>query len=229
MTDMNGTSLHDEIVNRIREMIFEGEFVGGQRVPEKQLCEQFSVSRTPLREALKVLASEGLLVLLPNRGARIARLTAEDLDEIFPIMGMLEGLAGEIACTRITDDEIDEIRALHYQMAAHHKRRELNEYFKINQAIHMKIIEATNNKTLEAVYLSLTGRIRLARYRANFSFHRWDQAVREHEEILDALARRDGPALAEILRTHLQNTCQSVKAALGKDADRDGGDTVNAA
>ena len=226
---MDQASLHDEIVSRIRDMIFAGEFVGGQRVPEKQLCGQLSVSRTPLREALKVLASEGLLVLLPNRGARIAQMTAEDLDEIFPIMGMLESLAGEIACTRITDDGIDEIRALHYQMAAHHKRRELNEYFKLNQAIHSKIIEATNNKTLVAVYLSLAGRIRLARYRANFSYDRWDQAVAEHEQILDALSRRDGPALAQILRTPLENTCQTAKAALDKSVDRDDSKNINAA
>jgi len=210
-------SLHNEIVSRIRDMIFEGEFVGGQRVPEKKLCEQLSVSRTPLREALKVLASEGLLVLLPNRGARIAQITAENLDEIFPIMGTLESLAGEIACGRITDDEIDEIRALHFQMTAHHKRRELNKYFMANQAIHMKILEATNNKMLVATYLSLAGRIRLARFRANFSQDRWDQAVVEHEEILDALSRRDASALAQILRTHLENTCQTVKAALDKE------------
>ncbi len=215
---MTRASLHDEIVSRIRGMIFAGEFVGGQRVPEKQLCEQLSVSRTPLREALKVLASEGLLVLLPNRGARIAQITVENLDEIFPIMGTLESLAGEIACSRITDDKIDEIRALHFQMLAHHKRRALNEYFKVNQAIHLKILEATNNKALVATYLSLAGRIRLARFRANFSQDRWDQAVAEHEEILDALSRRDASALAQILRTHLENTCQTVKTALGKEA-----------
>ncbi|MDA0304903.1 MAG: GntR family transcriptional regulator [Proteobacteria bacterium] len=215
---MTQASLHDEIVSQIRNMIFAGEFVGGQRVPEKQLCEQLSVSRTPLREAIKVLASEGLLVLLPNRGARIAQITAENLDEIFPIMGALESLAGEIACSRITDDEIDEIRALHFQMTAHHKRRELNEYFKVNQAIHMKILEATNNKTLVTAYLSLAGRIRLARYRANFAQDRWDQAVAEHEKILDSLSKRDASALAQILRTHLENTCQTVKTALGKEA-----------
>jgi len=215
---MTQASLHDEIVNQVRDMIFAGEFVGGQRVPEKQLCEQLSVSRTPLREALKVLASEGLLVLLPNRGARIAQITPEDLDEIFPIMGALESLAGEIASGRITDDEIDEIRALHFQMSAHHKRRELNEYFKVNQAIHMKILEATNNKTLVTTYLSLAGRIRLARYRANFAQDRWDQAVVEHEKILDVLSKRDASALAQILRTHLENTCQTVKTALGKEA-----------
>jgi len=207
--------LHDGVVAAIRAMIFDGELIGGQRVPEKQLCEKLSISRTPLREALKVLASEGLLVLLPNRGARVSRLTAEDVDEMFPVMGALEGLAGEIACQRISDDDIDEIRALHYQMAAHHKRKELSEYFALNQQIHGKIMAATGNATLGGIYASLAGRIRMARYRANFSQSRWDQAMAEHEEILEALSQRDGAGLTRILRTHLENTCETVKAVIG--------------
>ncbi len=207
--------LHDGVVSSIRDIIFNGELIGGQRVPEKLLCEKLSISRTPLREALKVLASEGLLVLLPNRGARVARLTTAEVDEMFPVMGALEGLAGEIACRRISDDEIDEIRALHYQMAAHHKRGELGEYFAANQQIHGKIMAATGNATLGGLYASLAGRIRMARYRANFSQTRWDQAMAEHEEILAALAERDGPRLTRILTIHLENTCETVKAVIG--------------
>ncbi|MBT3307663.1 MAG: GntR family transcriptional regulator, partial [Alphaproteobacteria bacterium] len=94
-------SLHDGVVDAVRTMIFDGELIGGQRVPEKLICETLSISRTPLREALKVLASEGLLVLLPNRGARISRLTTADVDDMFPVMGALEALAGELACEKI--------------------------------------------------------------------------------------------------------------------------------
>ena len=213
-TPLSTPSLHDEIVGRIRDMIFAGEFIGGQRVPEKLLCQQLSVSRTPLREALKVLAAEGFLTLLPNRGARVARMTADDVDEMFPVMGVLEGLAGEIACNRITDDQIDEIRALHYQMAAHHKRKELAPYFKLNQQIHGKIFAATGNGTLGSIYDSLTGRIHLARYRANFSYERWDQAMAEHKEILEALSDRDGPRLESVLKRHLENTCETVKEVI---------------
>ena len=207
--------LHDGVVSAIRDMILNGELIGGQRVPEKLLCEKLSISRTPLREALKVLASEGILVLLPNRGARVARLTAAKVDEIFPVMGALEGLAGEIACKKISDDEIDEIRALHYQMAAHHKRGELGEYFAANQQIHGKIMAATGNATLVGLYASLAGRILMARYRANFSQTRWDQAMVEHEEILAALSERNGPRLTSILQTNLENTCETVKVILG--------------
>lgn len=207
-------SLHQEASARIREMIFEGELAAGERVPEKTLCQRLAISRTPLREALKVLASEGLVELLPNRGARIATLTVEAVDEMFPVMGALEAVAGELACQRITDVDIDEVRTLHYQMAVHHKRAELKEYFALNQRIHGKILEAAGNPTLGTIYGALRGRIRMARYMANLSRERWNQAMAEHEQILEALARRDGPGLAAVLRTHLKNTCETVKAVI---------------
>ena len=207
-------SLHDELVARLRDLIVEGELVPGSRVPEKSLCERFGVSRTPLREALKVLGSEGLLELLPNRGATVARLTVADLDEMFPVMGALEALAGELACTQITDEEIAEVRALHYQMVLHHTRGELSEYFALNQRIHERILDAARNPTLVRMYRGLAGRVRRARYVANMSKVRWDQAVEEHGEILDALSARDGPRLAEILKKHLHNKCETVKDSL---------------
>jgi DNA-binding GntR family transcriptional regulator len=207
-------SLHQEVVGRIREMIFEGALAAGERVPEKALCQRLAVSRTPLREALKVLASEGLVDLLPNRGARIATLTVEAVDEMFPVMGALEAVAGELACARITDVEIDEVRALHYQMAIHHKKAELKEYFALNQRIHGKILDAAGNPTLGAIYGALRGRIRMARYLANLSRERWNQAMAEHEQILEALAKRDGGNLSKVLRQHLRNTCETVKEVI---------------
>ena len=116
--------MHEEIADRLRGLIFAGELKPEARVQEKDLCVRFETSRTPLREALKVLASEGLITLLPNRGARITRLTSEDAEELFSVMGALEALSGELACASITDTEILEIKAMHYQMALHHSRRE---------------------------------------------------------------------------------------------------------
>lgn len=207
-------SLHDEVVGRLRDMIVEGELAPGSRVPERALCEQLGVSRTPLREALKVLASEGLLALLPNRGAVVSRLTQADLDELFPVMGALEALAGELACARITDEEIAEIRALHYQMVLHYTRQERSPYFQLNQSIHERIMAAACNETLTRMYRSLAGRVRRARYVANMSKTRWEQAVAEHDAILDALGQRDGPRLARILKLHLQNKYETVKDSL---------------
>ena len=97
--------LYGEAVASLRKMIIEGEYPTGERLPEKTLCEQFGISRTPLREAMRVLATEGLVILTPNRGAKVSEVTVRDVDEMFPIMGMLEALAGELACKNITEDQ----------------------------------------------------------------------------------------------------------------------------
>src|SRR5437867_7965481 len=109
-------SLHNELVERLRDMIGTGALTSGEKIQEMALCRRFGVSRTPLREALKVLASEGIVTLQPHRGATVASLSAPELEEVFPVMGALESLAGEIACRRITDQEIAEIAALHRTM-----------------------------------------------------------------------------------------------------------------
>jgi DNA-binding GntR family transcriptional regulator len=207
-------TLHDEMTDRLRLLIVEGELAPGAKVPERALCERFGVSRTPLREALKVLANEGLVDLLPNRGAQVSRLTLAALEEAFPVMGALEALAGELAAANITDAEIAAIRQHHQMMLAHYRGGNRKAYFAANQAIHEAILEAARNPTLIALYRGLAGRVRRARYMANMSPRRWAQAVEEHEEILEALGARDGRRLGKILKKHLANKFETVKDAL---------------
>ena len=204
-------SLHDELTERLRTLITRGDLAPGEKVPENDLCKQFGVSRTPLREALKVLASEGIVTLRPNRGAMVSALTTEELEEVFPVMGALEALSGEIACKRITDREIQTIRKLHEAMVQHWKNGELQPYFRLNQRIHEAILEATRNDTLKSIYRGLSGRILSARYIANMSPARWAKAVEEHEAILKALDARDGAKLSKILKAHLANKLATVK------------------
>src|SRR5215831_18230844 len=200
-------SLHDEILARLRDYVVEGNLAEGGRVPERQLCEMFGISRTPMREALKVLASEGLIDLLPNRGARVRQLSHRDLEELFEVMGGLESLAGRLACERITDDEIAEIERLHYEMYGYYLHRDMHNYFQVNQLIHERIVAASRNETLRATYANFAGRIRRVRYSANFARkrQRWAEAMREHEAILDALRRRSASELSDILFHHLRN------------------------
>ncbi len=214
-------TLHDELLARLRQLIIDGGLTPGQKVPEKELCDRFGVSRTPLREALKVLASEGLVTLTPNRGARVSALTLADLEETFPIMGALEALSGELACAHITDKELAQIKALHTRMVGHYERRALAPYFRTNQDIHERILEAARNPTLTALYRSLEGRVRQARYLANMSPDRWARAVAEHEQIITALEARDGARLARVLKAHLANKFETVKEAfaLGPDGE----------
>src|SRR5215471_4021353 len=200
-------SLHGEILARLRDYVVEGNIKDGARVPERQLCDMFGISRTPLREALKVLAAEGLIELLPNRGARVRQLSRRDLEELFEVMGGLESLAGRLACETITDEEIAEIERLHYQMYGYYLHRDMHNYFLINQQIHERIVAASRNETLRGAYANFAGRIRRVRYSANFARkrQRWAEAMREHEAILDALRRRAGSELSDILFHHLRN------------------------
>jgi DNA-binding GntR family transcriptional regulator len=206
------TSLHGEVLGRLRDYIVEGNLEDGARVPERQLCDMLGVSRTPLREALKVLAAEGLIDLLPNRGARVRRLTAQDIAELFDLMGGLEALAGRLACERITDDEVTMIERVHHQMYGSYLRRDLPGYFQCNQVIHQHIVAAARNDTLSTSYAVFANRIRRIRYAANLDRRRdrWSEAMREHEAILDALHRRAGAELSDLLFQHLRNKRRAV-------------------
>ena len=209
-------SLHGELVERLRDLITSGALAPGSKIQESTLCERFGVSRTPLREALKVLASEGIVTLLPNRGAVVSALTVAELEEVFPVMGALESLSGEIACRHITDAEIANIAAVHKAMVEYWRKGEMQSYFRLNQSIHEAILNATRNETLKSVYRGLAGRLLTARYVANMSEERWAQAVDEHEAILESLKARDGRRLARILKEHLATKLETVKSWLAK-------------
>jgi DNA-binding GntR family transcriptional regulator len=210
--------LHEEAVDRLRDLIVQGDLVPGQRLNERLLSEKLAISRTPLREAIKLLATEGLVELLPNRGAVVATMDTARLAETLQVMGALEGLAGELACRKSTPEQIAQIRGLHDEMLSMHARGDLAGYFRYNQAIHLKIVEASGNPVLANTYRQLNVNVRRARYMANLSKERWDAAVREHEEILRALAARDVTRLKRLLRDHLANKMASVLTGLEKAA-----------
>jgi len=202
------------VTNRLRDMIVEGTLPPGTRLNERILCEQLQVSRTPLREAFKTLAVEGLVEVLPNRGAMVAQMSEVDIKQAFEVMGAMEGLAGELACQRVTDEEVAEIRALHYEMLAAHARKDLPAYYRINHDIHDRINKAARNDVLTSMYLQLNARIQALRFRSNLNQNKWNEAVKEHSAMLDALERRDGAALRTVLQKHLPTKCEAVIANL---------------
>lgn len=208
--EIDRRALHAEVAERLRTMITEGALAPGVRLNERVLCEQLGVSRTPLREALKVLAAERLVELSPNRGASVVALSRSDLAQLFELMGALEGLAGQLAAQRRTDAELAEIRALHFEMLAAHARHDLPAYYELNRRIHFAISRCARNDALVETYDSLNTRIQSLRFRSNFNRDKWDQAVREHQRMLEALEARDGAALRELLEAHLRNKCTAV-------------------
>ena len=219
---MNGSaiprrSLHDELVERVRRQIVEGVLEPGEKISEKDLCAAYAVSRTPLREALKVLAREGLVVLTPHRGAHVSRLTISDIEEAFPVIGALEGLAGELACAQATDQEIEKISFIHKKMETAYRNKDRLRYFRFNKDIHEALAIAARNPTLNRMREMLDGRVRRARYYANISTGRWDQAMKEHEAILAALKARDGMRLGRILQDHLANKLATLRDVIEDD------------
>jgi DNA-binding GntR family transcriptional regulator len=208
--------LHEEAVDRLRDLIVRGELAPGTRLNERVLTARLGVSRTPLREAIKLLAAEGLVELLPNRGAVVAPIEPARIAETLAVMGALESLAGELACAEANDESVAEIRALHYEMLALHARGDLDGYFRHNQAIHLKIVEASGNAVLAQTYRQLNANVRRVRYMANLSPERWDAAVKEHEAILAALGARDAARLKRLLRDHLSAKLASVLEAIGR-------------
>lgn len=206
--------LHQEATDRLRDLIVQGSLAPGSRLNERMLTAQLGVSRTPLREAFKVLATEGLVELLPNRGAIVSAIDPVRVAETLAVMGALEALAGELACAHASDGQVNEIRSLHQEMLANHARGDLAGYFKFNQAIHLKIVKYSGNAVLTQTYRHLNANVRRARYMANLSQERWDAAVREHGEILEALARRDVPRIRVLLAEHLAHKLASVMGEL---------------
>ena len=219
LTFPNQRTLHADLLAGLRDVINKGDLAPGARVPERALCEKFGISRTPLREALKVLAAEGLVELRPNRGARVALLGDEHLTHLFEVIAALEAEGGRLACERITPDAVAEIQGMHYRMYAHFLRRELPEYFALNQDIHNAILAAAANPVLSATYNSLAGRITRARYMSNrMRPDRWQSAMDEHDAILAALTRRDGAALGPLLAQHLANKRDIIMEAMAAPA-----------
>ncbi len=210
--------LHEEVIDQLRDRIVQGELAPGVRLNERVLCEQLGISRTPLREAIKMLAAEGLVELLPNRGSIVTPLKAANIADTLAVMGALEAAAGELACTNASEAEISEIRALHFEMLAYHARNDLAGYFKCNQRIHDRIIEASGNPVLTNTYRQLNANVLRARYMANLSQERWDVAVREHDAILAALVARDAVWLKRLLAEHLAHKVVSVMGALAANA-----------
>ena len=201
---------------RLRDMILVDELPPGEIIPEMQLCEELGISRTPMREALKVLASENLVELVPGRGAVVVEPSTNDVMGMLYAIGAIEGVSAELTCKNITAKELSEINHLHEKMLTHHKSGERRTYFDLNQKIHQKIMSSSKNDFLIGLHENLNMRSRRLRYLSNSKPEWWDRAIHEHEQILDALSRRDAPVLGQLLRDHMIDSWRDLEVTLPK-------------
>ncbi|MGY3438847.1 MULTISPECIES: GntR family transcriptional regulator [unclassified Marinovum] len=204
-------TLHDQVANRIRDMIIEGYLEPGSRIDETRLIEQLEVSRTPFREALRTLAAEGLVIIRPSRGVLVRKLTRHDVFSMLEVLAHLEKLAGQLACDRAKDEDVTALLALHEKMLALYETRERLSYYKLNQDFHSQLCKLSGNETLQEMQRNIQARLKRIRFMGNRKPEYWAAAVDEHEKMAAALLRRDGAALGEIMAQHLMNTWERVK------------------
>ena len=207
-------AFHEQVALQLRQMLVEGQIAPGAKLNERELSEVLNVSRTPLREAIKMLAAEGLVELLQNRGAVALQLSRDDVINTFEVMAGLEGQSGELAAKRITDEELSNLQALHFEMLAAYTRRDLSNYYRLNADIHRAINHAAKNPVLTATYNQVNARLQALRFRSNQDGDKWARAVQEHDAMIIALQRRDGAAMRDVLLTHLAHKREAVLGLL---------------
>lgn len=197
------SSLHDEVAAQLRERIFAGQLPPGTFLDEVRLAQEMNISRTPLREALKVLTAEGLVRHEPRRGCFVNEVTEQDLDEIFPVIALLEGRCAYGAAQHASDADLETLEVLHQKLARHAKARRINEYYEANFAIHEAIIHLADNRWLASVIADLRKILRLARLQQLHAPGRLDQSLSEHLAVFAALKARDADGAEAAMRTHL--------------------------
>jgi DNA-binding GntR family transcriptional regulator len=206
--------LHEQAAERLRTLIVRGELRPGQQLGEADLSDALGISRTPLREALKQLASEGLVELHLNRSAVVAPFRREDLRELFEAVAGIERCAAELAAARMQPRDVERLEALQDRIESHHGRGELREYFEINQQIHSAIVDFARNSVLKATHEVLLARAERARFFALSVLGRWDESVREHQEILSALKAGQASRAGRLLGDHVRRTGEIVAETL---------------
>lgn len=209
-------ALAERVANEIGDMVIRGALCPGERIVERRLCEVLGVSRTPMREALKLLRQDGLIEISRNCGARVTPYEAEDAEQLFEVIAALEGMAAAAFTRRARPQALERLNALHERMVALRRERRLDEYFDVNSAVHDLIVSESGNKVLAASHRRLMLRARRGRYMAIMDVERWDQAVCEHEALIGAIHAGAALAAEVVWREHLLNTGRAVAAALRK-------------
>ena len=203
MTRITPTALYQEVAERLRQRIFAHELTPGTWIDEQKLAEQYGISRTPLREALKVLAAEGLVDLKPRRGCYVTEISRQDIDDIFPLMAMLEGRCAFIAVQLAKPEDIRDLKAIHEKLELAAKESRIDAFFEANQEFHRRIQELTNNRWLLSVIQDLRKVLKLSRLHSLSLEGRLQQSLEEHRVIMAAFEAGDAEKAEKSMHDHL--------------------------
>ena len=212
----NIQNLHELTFQKLRSLLVEGIIHPGSKLNERELAEQLHVSRTPIREAIRRLAADGLVELITNRGAIAVQLTRDDIIHTFDVIANLEGYSGELAAQNMSAQALTELEALQYEMLASYARRDLSSYYRLNLKIHQAIHQAASNPVLSQLFAKVNARIEALRFRSNQDGVNWEKAVGEHQEMLEALKARDSARMRKVMMQHVRNKRDVVIQQLDK-------------
>jgi DNA-binding GntR family transcriptional regulator len=219
---LRSPSLHDNVAERLRAMVFDRQLAPGELIDEKALAARWQISRTPLREALKVLAAEGLVELVPGKGSRVVSLTDEDAESLFPVMALLEGRCAHEATLRASDEQLAELHQLHERLEMHAAVNDIDGYYRANHAFHSKVQALAANRWLDRVTGDLRRFLRLLRGRQLHLPGRIDASINEHRVLIDAIGQRDAERAGRAMHDHLMAQLTALKALRAREQRRAG-------
>ena len=204
-------TLHEEIANNLRELIMSGELQEGDKIKEDELCSSMGISKTPLREALRVLSVEGLIQLVPNRGSFVSTPTFEEIREMFDVMSVLEGICARAAAKKMSAKDLATLEKLHNKLEKNFKRRAQREYIRINNQFHSFVQELAGNRTLNQIVNGLRQKILLYRYQSLNLPERFEQSIQEHRDLIEAFRKKDSKKAETLMRRHLKTQCDALE------------------
>lgn len=203
--------LRDVVFNTLREAILKGELKPGERLMELQLAAKLGVSRTPIREAIRMLEQEGLAVTIPRKGAEVARMTEKDMEDVLEIREALDELAAKIACTRMTEDQLKQLEMIKETFVESTRSHDVKRIAEADVSFHDVIYEATGNPKLVSMLNNL--REQIYRYRVEYlkEEKNYPTLIGEHEAIVEALCARNQNEVVRAMHTHIENQASAVK------------------
>ena len=197
-------TLREKILENIRDAIISGSLKAGSRVSEPELAERYGISRTPIREALRQLESEGYLTVIPRRGAVVSEFSQKDVEDFYAIKSILEGYAARQACSRLTDRELDKLQANNKRLHDLAEQNDIKTFFKVHNDFHEMFIKAADNERLRELITSVVTRFQRLRFMSLSLPGRMNISVQEHEKIIEAFRRRDAETAETLVRKNAE-------------------------
>ena len=206
-------ALYEEVAELLRQRIFKRELEPGSWIDELKIAEEFGISRTPLREALKVLAAEGLVTMKVRRGAYVTEVSNQDLADVYHLLSLLESDAAGVVASKASDSELRELSSLHQELenAALPGVANTEAFFAVNERFHMRLLEIANNRWRNQMVADLRKVMKLNRHNSLLKTGRIAESLAEHQAIMEALAARDAALTVQRVREHFANGLEAAE------------------